>query len=353
MRPIALAALLMAVSGCASDRPAPPAPEPSRALAGGSTLARAMPSSVVRSVEPWTDFPLSDGKTIRTDSFRLFLTTDDGLILRRLPRFAETSLAHYRSAIVPLPPPPVKLDTFVMASRNEWEVLTKLVMGSKAEPYLAIRRGGFAAEGRGLFWDIGVQATMALAAHEGWHQYTQRTFKEPLPVWLEEGIATYMEGFRWDDRDPDEPLFRPWANVERFDRLREAHAEGRLKPLSLIVNTTPQDLIGRTEEGTLDYYAQIWGAVHFLAESEAYRTEFQSLLLDAANGGMNARIASALSQRTARHARLTRRGPAHLIAYMDRDMVSLDAEYAEFVRRLVRSGSRGEIVAGRNPLGPR
>jgi hypothetical protein len=78
-------------------------------------------------------------------------------------------------------------------------------MGSDAEVYLKIQRGGFAASGRAILYDIGPRDTFAIAAHEGWHQYTQKSFRAPLTVSFEEGLATYMEGFRWSDDDRTRP----------------------------------------------------------------------------------------------------------------------------------------------------
>jgi hypothetical protein len=125
--------------------------------------------------------------------------------------------------------------------------MTRSLAGDQAETYLRIPRGGFALRGKGVYYDIGPRDTLSIAAHEGWHQYTQATFRHPLPLWLEEGIAAYFEGFRWDRTDRTLPVFLPWSNPQRFDTLREAVAADTLMPLRELLVSRPQDLLERTD----------------------------------------------------------------------------------------------------------
>src|SRR5690606_28941593 len=134
--------------------------------------------------------------------------------------------------------------------------------------------------------------TLAIAAHEGWHQYTQQTFKHQLPVWLEEGIATYMEGFR---RNDDGVLvFTPAANRERQETLRRAVRRGHLIPLNDLLTRTPQSFLGSSKETLLVYYAQVWALTNFLAEGEngRYRAALAEVLTDAAEGRLVGRLAA-------------------------------------------------------------
>jgi hypothetical protein len=276
----------------------------------------------------------------------------------------ETALSHYRASFAGLPPPPGKLDTFVMATRGQWETLTRQLMGANAETYLRIQRGGYASGGRGVFYDIGVADTLSIAGHEGWHQYTQRTFAEQLPIWLEEGIATTMEGYRWDGLTP---VFTPWSNTERFDQLRAAAAKDTLMPLLDIFDASPQELLTpaslgdvgpggtpprRGAEAALTYYAQIWVLVHFLREGEGgkYRASLMQAAGDAAAGRMGRGIAQKLGERPARSAILTRKGPAVALTYFNDNLDELAQEYARFLEVVVRPGSRGPVVEGRSPF---
>lgn len=310
------------------------------------------PVPVVLSVEPW-EFNGHQGRLIRTSWYRLFTTETDPALVDAMPEFLEAALEHYTTGIAALPRPAMKLDTFLMATRPQWVSLTQQVMGSSAGTYLRIERGGFAAGGRALLWSIGPRDTLAIAAHEGWHQYTQRTFKQWLPAWLEEGIATYMEGFVPDPRDPHRPIFAGWANVERFDQLRAAAGRGGLVPLEDLLRMSPQDLISTSTDRTLTYYAQVWALVHFLREGEdgKHRAVLAMLTADAAHGRLEKTVALEHGSASAHRIVLSRGGPAVFQAYFDDDLASAGKAYAQFVDRVV-SGSRERILAGRSPLEP-
>jgi hypothetical protein len=263
-----------------------------------------------------------------------------------------------------------------MRTRGQWLELTRRLLGEQAGPFLMIQRGGYAWGGKAVLFDIGTQDTFAIAAHEGWHQYTQRAFKQPLPAWLEEGLATYMEGHKW--LPGGEPEFRPWANPERFDELRRAAAAGRLMSLEQLLEVAPTGFLsaaragrggGETSPDAAVYYAQVWALTLFLFEHSRPRGgdagavdagpgQLSRLLADAVSGdGRMDRAVSALlgpeSQGQGRASSLAlRRGPAVFLTYCSRDMERSSREYAEFVEQVVRTGSRGAIVDGKSPIQP-
>ncbi|MEM8836369.1 MAG: DUF1570 domain-containing protein [Planctomycetota bacterium] len=302
----------------------------------------------VLSVEDW-NFAQFPGQVIRTRHFRVFTTESDTVLRDRLASFSEYALAHYRTAITPLPLPRTRLDTYLMDSRTQWETVTKRLMGQQAEQLVGIQRGGFAARGVGVYYDLGLYDTMAIAAHEGWHQYTQRAFKEQLPVYLEEGIAAYMEGHRWSH---SLPRFKAWANTERFDQLRLAHSKGELAPLSELLQSRPQDYLGETSDRILTFYAQLWALVHFLQEGDegAHRASLALLLRDAASGNLGKVMSDAYGERAARLALAGRTGDEVFRLYFGEDLEALAASYEAFIGRVVSTGSREAIAAGRSPL---
>lgn len=324
------------ITGCNSYEPFDPVTDPvtEPANAAPSVQTPAYTYSPVLSTEPWT-FAGRDGSIIRTQHYRVFTTSDRTIIRRVLPGFLEASLVQYRTSLGDLPPPPVKLDTYLMDTRPEWASLTRALMQDRADVYLRIERGGFAAQGRGVYRDLGALTdTLNLAAHEGWHQYTQLTFKSRLPVYLEEGIATFMEGFRFDPARPDAPIFMPWANTERYDQLRRAVSAGRLLSLETLMSTPPQDLIATDQELALTWYAQVWALVHFLHEGESglYTSALHAILADAARG--------------------TNRGVTRLplSSYVDTPIDELNEQYQVFIARITSPGARNRIVEGRSPL---
>ncbi len=314
----------------------------------GAVNSAPEPVFSIEATEPWP-FAGTTGRQVTTTNYRLFTTEKDAVIVDRAPRFLELALDHYRSALGPLPPPPIRLDTFLMDNRMQWQRLTLQMLGEQGRRYHAIGRGGFATGGRAFLYDIGLFDTLAIAAHEGWHQYTQRTFRDPLPVWLEEGVAAFMEGHRWAGPDP---VFLPWANLERFDQLRTAKSRGAVMTLSMLLESSPQDMLGHVGDGMLTYYAQVWALVHFLNEGEngRHRGALRALLLQASQGQMRQTLANRVGQRAAVQTLSARRGPEVFMAYFGDDFAATSAAYDAFVSQLVSSGSRGAIAAGRSPF---
>lgn len=340
-----LAITMCLLAGCASSSP--------RVADAGRPATSSPPApsgEVAQRVEPW-EFAGAEGRVITTPNFRLYTTERDATLLNRTPAFLETALDHYTRALTLLPRPSERMDTFLLDTRSQWQRMTLQILGARGQNVSRVARGGFAHAGKGVFFDVGVFDTLAIAAHEGWHQYTQSTFRERMPAWAEESIATYMEGHRWAGASP---VFLPWANVERFDHLRRAHAEGRLMPLEAFVVSTPESLLTPVNDHLLTFYAQGWALVHFLHahDGEASRKGLQAMLLDAQAGRLSATVTSRVTDR-AFIERATRDrsllGEAVFRAYFG-DPADVDARFRAFVGRLVRPASRDRVVAGEPPL---
>lgn len=340
---IAAAFVATWLSACSSPstRPATEAASPG-ALADSNAAA----GSAI-STEPWR-YAGAEGSVIRTAHYRIFTTISTIALKERAPGFLEHALAHYRTALGPLPLPSARLDTYLLDNRSQWSTLTRQLMGAQAETLLKIPRGGYASRGVGVFFDIGLYDTLAIAAHEGWHQYTQRTFRDPLPVWLEEGIASFMEGHRWDGPTP---RFLPWANMQRYDQLRTAHRSGKLLSLADLLAGRPQDYLDNDDEQILTYYAQLWGLVHFLNEwgHGKYSIALRALLADAAAGNVRSVVEDRLGSRGAQSL-ATRVGPGIFLAYFNMSLDEAAAEYANFLEMVIRTGARDEIAQGASPL---
>jgi hypothetical protein len=355
---VAAALAIAALGACSASRSKPRnfgAPDDAfRSAPGAATDVAAGGDQMIESIEPWT-YNSREGRIIRTPNYRIFTTQADTVLNARVPMFVEGALDHYRTAFAasgqPLPRPELKLDTFVLATRHDWTMLTKQLTGEQAELYLRIPRGGFAFGGKALLYDIGTRDTLAILSHEGWHQYTQRTFKQPLPIWLEEGLGTYMEGHRWAGAGGLKPMFLPWCNTERFDQLRRAQAQGGLMRLPELLDSAPQDLMNPSTEAAINYYAQVWALTHFLAEGGEgkYREAFGQLLADAAGGTMDKKMTAVLGPQ-GRRALTYRRGPGVFMAYFAKNMDEAAADYDLFVKKLTASNARTAIVAGQSPF---
>jgi hypothetical protein len=307
--------------------------------------------------EPWS-FQGAPGMLIRTPRFALYTTESSEVIRGRLPSFLEAAVDHYVSAIVPLPQPTAPMTSYIMASRPQWQRLTLQHLGDRGRALMGIPRGGFAIGGRAYLFDIGAADTLAVAAHEGWHQYTQSTFAERLPLWAEEGLATFMEGHRWHGQAV---TFAPWSNTERFDRLRDAVAREELLPLERLLNASTESLLSQGGDSATGYYAQVWALIHFLNEGAGgkYRPALQRMLLDAARGGLGTHVITETRRRVGptseRSTALTLArtlGVQVFRSYFEEDLAVAEAEYRLFVQQVVATGARQAVVEGRSPFLP-
>ncbi|MCH2134772.1 MAG: DUF1570 domain-containing protein [Phycisphaerales bacterium] len=230
------------------------------------------------------------GKQIRTRHWDIRTTMTSDRLRQLLPGFYEKALDRYQNAFgVDLPPPPYSLETYLFADRRQWKNKTRMLLPDKAASFEGLGRGGFTTDGIAVLYDIDGYGwhrdTLALGAHEGWHQYVQTTFKDQLPAWLDEGVATTMEGFSWRRRGL---TFRTDANRERWSRLRQCVYEDRLMPLDVLISAHPERFLDGRKQTLLDYYAQVWALTRYLAEAEdgRYRDQVGNALLLAASGDL-------------------------------------------------------------------
>ncbi len=312
-------------------------------------------------VTDWTEGG-SRAQQIVTPHFTIRTSIGNQELRRFIPIFLERALRQYANAICRLPAPNKRLETFIFGSRDGWAQFTRKRLGSDAGIYLGLGRGGYTTKSTAVLYDIGPNDTLTIVAHEGWHQYSQSVFREELPVWLEEGIATYMEGFRVDEQRA--PNFAAWRNFERFGELREAVRSENLIPLQDLLERSPQQFLGDGKDRLLVYYAQVWAFTHFLVDGleGRHRSQLAELLQDAVRGSISASLLAAADDSDARDALqrgLARGGiralPGPLVAsaYFGRDLDELARDYEDFVRRLCVRGSGDSIWRGQMPASVR
>ena len=309
-------------------------------------------------VQPWKS-ATRDGYEITTVHFTLRTTIRNGDLRRFLPIFTERALAQYTSALSALPVPTRRLETFIFGSREEWTSFTMDRLGDEAGTYLGLGRGGYTSKSVAILYDIGPTDTLTILAHEGWHQYSQSVFREELPVWLEEGIATYMEGYRVNSAG--QPVFAAWRNFERFGELRDAVRRNNLIPLEKLLDQTPQQFLNEGRDQLLIYYAQVWALTHFLAEggNGKYRDGLEAMMNDAVSGQVGKSLAQSMTTDADRRSiqRGVSRGgirslPGTLIVrgYFSQDMTELSSEYELFVKQVCSRGSGDAIWKGISPI---
>lgn len=267
----------------------------------------------------------------RTPSYRLFTTVADDSLRDRLPVFVEAAGLQYRTAIALLSPPSTALDTYVMSAHSQWQQVVTQLLGSRSDLIAGMSRGGFTLQGRSILYEIGPRDTFVLLAHEGWHQFVQASFRESIPIWLDEGLATWFEGHRWNG---EVPLFTSRDNPDRQIALAKAVRANSLIPLDQLTNSTPQDWIARGGDWPLTYYAQVWALTRFLAEDPIRHEALSNILTLASRGQLRSELSRRVGDRAAGIAMSRRVGPAVLEAFVNRDPAALQRDYATFIESL-------------------
>lgn len=295
-------------------------------------------------VEPWT-FEGRTGRILITSGHRVHTTIAEQNTLLALAPFLDALVERYRTALGDLPAPDRPMDTFLFAERGEWQNYTREIMKERAALYLNLGRGGYSVRGTAVLFDIdetGYRDTFSIIAHEGWHQYTQVVFQHALPTWLEEGIATWMEGRV--ERGDGAVVFDGLANRARLEMLSNALNTGRLIKLTELIERVPQQFLqegDRHQTRLLTYYAQVWALVNFLYEGEngLYREALERVLQDAADGRIVSTILTSpyiAGQQQRRTMATSVLGPGVILAYFNRDLAEFDEQFNAYIVELVK-----------------
>lgn len=347
-----LGVIVSLIVGCASNSPTNVShhgafseecePTTVRIEAADSLIAAELPEAISYTSTPWK-FGAYDGQLLSTPNYRVYTTVQMESFVDQLPLFYELALAHYTSVLGDLPQPDTVLETYLFHDRRQWQAKTQQMLPDQANIFGSLGRGGFTTRGIAVLYYIDFRNsttsrdTFAIAAHEGWHQYTQQTFRHTLPVWLEEGIATYMESFSLTHDGT--PQFRPWANRERRTALARAVRDNDLIPLGELLRRSPQAFLESSRDNLLVYYAQVWALTRFMVEWDdgRYRSGLEEALQDAAHGRLAGRLmeSEAIGSGRRRGAAMTSRmGPWIILEYLNSDLDEFEQQYLEFVDSL-------------------
>ncbi len=343
--------------GCTSEAATPLSrtlPSPAAVADPPRVPATAPPSpGVVRSSTVWSDGGIA-GVRVRTEHYNLHLALKDPTFRDMLPAYMEACHFAYATVLGELPIPNDQLELYIFSSRSPWEEWTKNTLGKDADIYLGLGRGGFTADGVSVLYDLGRVDTLTIAAHEGWHQFSQKSLKHPLPTYLEEGLACWMEGTRLS-RDGVPMAFKPWKNFERWTELRNAFRDENLISLGELLETSPQLCLQKGKNSLLTYYAQCWALIHFLHDGEQgkYRPSLLRLMKDAAEGKLAAKLAGsrAIANPILRKKAVqSRTGNGVMLEYFNPDFSALKGEYDRFVVEVCKRGAGDRIFRGESPL---
>lgn len=306
---------------------------------GGNYLhdakAMALLSSEPIDSQPWT-FAQNEGVLISTKDYRIHTTIRDPLYQRLLIKVLEG--AHARAlAVNPHGRVKTPLDCFVFGSRSQWELYTNLHAGTEAKTYLRISAGGYCRQGVFAGYDIGREReqTLSVIAHEAWHQYSWFAFKDRLPSWIEEGLATQNEGIEWEGTTPH---FRPEMNYRRWLALQTAIRENRLWKISDMAGTHAGRVIALQQKQVDAYYAELWSLTLFLQNSPRYNKGLERMLADANAGTLGKTLTGTGVDPDGYSERWnTAAGPLYLKTYITSDVAGLQRGYEAWARAFTTS----------------
>jgi len=336
-----LAAALCTAASC-SARQASRADEAMREQAVVRPAAVAEPLSPASFLRQEWAYGGNPGSLISTPHYLIHTTVTSDRVRDRLPVLLEHAMHRYRTIFGNLPAPRDQLVTYVFQDRRQWSAKTREVLPDEAGDLENLGRGGFSTRGMAILYYIDWRGydrdTFAIASHEGWHQFTQSTFRNQLPVWLEEGIATLMEGHSFRTDQPA-PTFDPARNSERRYAMRRIVRRDRWIPLDRLLRERPQDFLGESKDALLDYYGHVWALSLFLLQGEdgKYKPALESLVQDAAAGRLYRRLLShpAVQEARARDEILSgRSGPWIARVYFGVAPEELEESFRAFARGL-------------------
>lgn len=227
------------------------------------------------------------------------------------------------------------MDTYLFASRREWNRFTKeFAHPQRVSTYLRIQSGGFTERSTAVLHHIGRDRTLSVLAHEGFHQYVSKRFSEPIPAWLNEGLACYCEAY---DLHRDRPIFTPTKNTFRMNNLRSGILADGLIPMQEMLQTHAGNIIELGGQRVGTYYAMVWSLVVYLRHGEdgRFADGFGRLLADAGTKRL---------QQSAREYRRTHPtdgeassfGRAVFNAYITEDLDAFERDFHVFLSRLAK-----------------
>jgi hypothetical protein len=285
------------------------------------------------------------GTHLVTDHFDIRTTLEDKMLVEVLPGFLEACYRRYEGIIPARSDAEDRLTTYIFNTRWEWGQFTDEFVPERAHLYRNIQNGGYTDQPTCtavLYW-IDRGRTLAVAAHEGWHQYVARHLPLQIPAWLNEGLATQMEAF---ELRGTVPTFESRKNYFRRNYLKTALIvkEKGLFDLSELLRMNAGDLFASPGKSSDTYYAQVWSLVLFLSEgpNKTYRDGFRRLLADAGSESMRVAV-NAYRVATPSAANLSF-GELVFRAYITDNLDAFCEDYIAFGKELVRGTPRAGTI---------
>lgn len=265
-------------------------------------------------------------RRIQTEHFTIYSTIGDEFFESGIASIVEAAYEESCRQVSVSPRDADRFTTFVFGRRSEWEEFAAARYPARQQLYSLIRHGGFTEGSTSVLFFTDRARTLATIAHEVWHQFANTRLEGGMPTWLNEGLACRVESWSVAGEVP-QPI--PSKNTFRIQSLRHAVRHGHALPLSVLVDTSPGQML---REGGVDagstYYGQVWALTEFLSSKSTGRANaWRRMLADLGAGRLASRIsASALTNHPGER---VSEGAALLSAYFDRPR-RLDGEFQAF-----------------------
>ena len=343
-----MALVLLGLAGCQGTG----APEHTKTSPQQRLLNMLGTLPTVKSVEIWSipDFireHSEGGLKISTNHYEIYTTPRDPLILRRLPVFLESAYRSYTDVLGHTIETGHKLQVYFFQSREQWEDFTRYWTGVYAENFLNIKSGAYYYNKACIAYNITRQSTFSIMAHEGWHQFSNELFKFHLPAWLDEGLATNFEAYKWES---GRVIFDARFNSSRLYALKQTLMQDEMFTIAdllmldagHVINYAAHDSHYSTSHPKVAaYYAQLYALTRFLCEYNygQYLLAMRALLEDAYAGQwpLDKQLEAEATQRQNNPTRKWNSivGPLIFQEYIAPDTYALESQYRSFCVRLV------------------
>jgi hypothetical protein len=247
----------------------------------------------------------------------------------------EAAYANYLT-LTELPDKPTTelMTIYLMSDRKEWIALSEYIFSSRQNTFHSISAGGYCYQGICVFWDIGNQATYSVSSHEGLHQFFYHRLKNPLPLWLEEGLCASAEGYIITGQSV---VFTPQRNNGRLLSLRDSIIQDYWIPIEKLLPLEPAEILPMGTHRAVAYYAQLWSLAIFLRTDPQYQAGFKRLMADAEAGrfGEELNLPPPLAQARYRTPVYNRSLSKPLFEhYITQDFEKFEREYRAFSKKL-------------------